>query len=44
MGKTPPQTKGRIREVMEVKWLGVDVKLEVNSNKDAFWLRNSNIL
>lgn len=37
-------TKGMIREVMEVKCLGVDVKLEVNSNKDAFWLRNSNIL
>ena len=43
-GEDSPQTKGRIREVMEVKCLGVDVKLEVNSNKDAFWLRNSNIL
>lgn len=39
-----PATKGRIREVVEVECLGVNVKLEVNSNKDAFWLRNSNIL
>lgn len=44
-GESPPTpAKGRIREVVEVKCLGVDVKLEVNSNKDAFWLRNSNIL
>ena len=44
-GESPPSpAKGRIREVVEVKCLGVDVKLEVNSNKDAFWLRNSNIL
>ena len=39
-----PPTKGRKREVVEVKCLRVDVKLEVNSNKDAFWLRNSNTL